>query len=54
MGPFFLRGSLRACPNAPISSAPTQLKFSVDPEHNARSGAAAMAWGKGMWRAMLG
>ena len=34
--------------------APAQLKFSVDPEHNARSGAAAMAWGKGMWRAMLG
>lgn len=31
-----------------------KLKFTVDPEHNARSGAAAMAWGSGMWNAMLG
>ncbi len=31
-----------------------KLKFSVDPEHNARSGAAAMSWGNGMWKAMLG
>lgn len=31
-----------------------KLKFTVDPEHNARSGAAAMAWGSGMWKAMLG
>jgi sulfide dehydrogenase [flavocytochrome c] flavoprotein chain len=30
------------------------LKFSVDPEHNARSGAAALSWGTGMWKAMLG
>jgi len=49
-----LRGSLRAGPNAPAATAPAQIKLSVDPEHNARSGAAAMAWGKGMWRAMLG
>jgi NADH dehydrogenase FAD-containing subunit len=33
---------------------PPKLKFSVDPEHNARSGAAAVAWGNGMWKAMLG
>lgn len=31
-----------------------QMKFSVDPEHNARSGAAAVSWGQGMWKAMLG
>jgi len=31
-----------------------QLKFTVDPEHNARSGAAAVSWGDGMWKAMLG
>lgn len=31
-----------------------KLKFTVDSEHNARSGAAAMAWGSGMWNAMLG
>lgn len=31
-----------------------KLKFTVDPEHNARSGAAAIAWGSGMWNAMLG
>lgn len=34
--------------------AAPQLKFTVDPEHNARSGKAAMAWGTGMWKAMLG
>ncbi|MDP2092532.1 MAG: FAD/NAD(P)-binding oxidoreductase [Hydrogenophaga sp.] len=33
---------------------PPKLKFTVDPEHNARSGAAAMSWGTGMWKAMLG
>lgn len=31
-----------------------KLKFSVDPEHNARSGSGAISWGHGMWRAMLG
>lgn len=31
-----------------------KLKFTVDAEHNARSGAAAMSWGQGMWKAMLG
>jgi len=31
-----------------------KLKFSVDPEHNARSATAAMSWGNGMWKAMLG
>lgn len=31
-----------------------QLKFSVDPVHNARSGAAAVSWGQGLWKAMLG
>lgn len=31
-----------------------QLKFSVDAEHNARSGAGAISWGQGMWKAMLG
>jgi len=31
-----------------------KLKFSVDPEHNARSGSGAMSWGTGMWKAMLG
>ena len=31
-----------------------KLKFSVDPEHNARSGSGAISWGNGMWRAMLG
>ena len=31
-----------------------KLKFSVDPEHNTRSGAGAMSWGTGMWKAMLG
>jgi NADH dehydrogenase FAD-containing subunit len=33
---------------------PPKLKFTVDPEHNARSGAAAVSWGNGMWKAMLG
>jgi len=33
---------------------PPKLKFTVDPVHNARSGAAAMSWGSGMWKAMLG
>jgi len=33
---------------------PPKLKFTVDPEHNARSGAAATSWGNGMWKAMLG
>jgi NADH dehydrogenase FAD-containing subunit len=33
---------------------PPKLKFSVDPVHNTRSGAAAMSWGSGMWKAMLG
>jgi len=33
---------------------PPKLKFTVDPEHNARSGAAAMSWGHGMWKSMLG
>jgi NADH dehydrogenase FAD-containing subunit len=33
---------------------PPKLKFSVDPEHNTRSGAGAMSWGTGMWKAMLG
>jgi NADH dehydrogenase FAD-containing subunit len=32
---------------------PPKLKFTVDPEHNARSGAAAVSWGEGMWKAML-
>lgn len=31
-----------------------KLKITVDPEHNARSGAAAVSWGNGMWKAMLG
>src|SRR3990167_3299236 len=33
---------------------PPKLKFTVDPEHNARSGASATSWGNGMWKAMLG
>ena len=43
--------------NVTSSVAPGEapkLKFTVDPEHNARSGAAAMSWGNGMWKAMLG
>jgi hypothetical protein len=31
-----------------------KLKFSVDPQHNVRSGSGAMSWGNGMWKAMLG
>lgn len=31
-----------------------KLKFTVDPVHNARSGAGARSWGDGMWKAMLG
>ena len=31
-----------------------KLKFTVDPAHNARSGAGAVSWGNGMWKAMLG
>ncbi|MCB2016485.1 MAG: NAD(P)/FAD-dependent oxidoreductase [Hydrogenophaga sp.] len=33
---------------------PPKLKLSVDPQHNERSGAGAVAWGNGMWKAMLG
>lgn len=33
---------------------PPKLKFTVDPAHNARSGAGAVSWGNGMWKAMLG
>ena len=43
--------------NVSSSVAPGEapkLKFTVDPVHNARSGAAAMSWGQGMWKAMLG
>ncbi|MDO9251235.1 MAG: FAD/NAD(P)-binding oxidoreductase [Hydrogenophaga sp.] len=43
--------------NVTSSVAPGEaprLKFTVDPEHNARSGAAATSWGNGMWKAMLG
>ena len=43
--------------NVSSSVAPGEapkLKFTVDPEHNARSGAAATSWGNGMWKAMLG
>lgn len=43
--------------NVSSSVAPGEapkLKFTVDPAHNARSGAAAMNWGAGMWKAMLG
>ena len=36
------------------AAAAPQLRFTVDPAHNARSGAAAMSWGQGMWKAMLG
>jgi NADH dehydrogenase FAD-containing subunit len=31
-----------------------KLKFTVDPQHNERSGAGAVSWGNGMWKAMLG
>lgn len=37
-----------------VPGQPPQLRFTVDPEHNARSGAAANSWGEGMWKAMLG
>ena len=43
--------------NVASSVAPGEapkLKITVDPEHNARSGAAATSWGNGMWKAMLG
>ncbi len=36
------------------AAAAPQLRFTVDPAHNARSGAAAMSWGQGIWKAMLG
>ena len=31
-----------------------KLRLTVDEQHNARSGAAAVSWGEGMWKAMLG
>lgn len=31
-----------------------QIAFSVDAEHNTASGSAALGWGNGMWKAMLG
>lgn len=43
--------------NVSASVAPGQapkLKFTVDPQHNERSGAGAVSWGNGMWKAMLG
>jgi NADH dehydrogenase FAD-containing subunit len=43
--------------NVSASVVPGQapkLKFTVDPQHNERSGAGAVSWGNGMWKAMLG
>ncbi|MDM7943062.1 MAG: FAD/NAD(P)-binding oxidoreductase [Hydrogenophaga sp.] len=37
-----------------VAGEPPRFKFTVDPEANARSGAAAVIWGNGMWKAMLG
>ena len=37
-----------------VAGEPPRFKFTVDPEANARSGAAAVSWGNGMWKAMLG
>ncbi|MDO9507603.1 MAG: FAD/NAD(P)-binding oxidoreductase [Hydrogenophaga sp.] len=37
-----------------MAGEPPKLKFTVDAEANARSGAAAVSWGNGMWKAMLG
>jgi hypothetical protein len=33
---------------------PPQLKYQIDPAHNASSSKGAMEWGKQMWGSMLG